>query len=253
MLQEATLQTVCPSCQEELTLGVPMQDLHPRVRSLVKPVGNILVYRISSDEIRQFIMRKAKFYKEEAKVEVIVKYCEKKNSDPHRAYASLRIGFSDDVIEKRNNAGWYEKVGENNGNVRFIEDIFVGMIQKYQYDRKELDNILGNYKNLEKVENKLGMTEAFVEDIKMYTTPRRVPTSNNESWIIFSARAEKVIEDMLENPDTDKVAGKIEIHDVYPINKDVVEFIVYVHPAEMKSQENPYVRRIMMGDTKVKK
>ena len=252
-MSEATINAVCPNCQEELSLEVPMQDLHPKVRSLIKPVGNILVYRISSDEIRQFIIRKAKFFKEEAKVEVITKYCEKKNSDPHRGYASLRIGFSDDVIEKKGTAGWYEKVGGNTGNIRFIEDIFVGMIQKYQYDRKSLDAILGNYKNLEKVENQLGMTESFIEDIKLYTTTRRVPTNNNESWIIFSARAESVISDMLEDPDTDKVGGKIEIHDVYPINKDVVEFIVYVHPKEMTSQENPHVRRIMMGDVKVKK
>lgn len=248
-MSEKVLTVDCPSCNQELNVKVPF----PRVRSLISPVGNILAYRITSDEIKQFITKKAKFFKEGVKVEVITKYCEKKNSDPHRGYASLRIGFSDDVIEKKGKAGWYEKVGESTGNVRFIEDIFVGIIQKYQYSKKDLEQILGNYKNLEKVENQLGMSEAFIEDIKMYTTPRRVPTNNNESWIIFSARAEKVIEDMLEDPDTDRVSGKIEIHDVYPINKDTVEFIIYVHPTEMKSQENPYVRRIMLGDVKDKK
>lgn len=247
------VNTICPNCKEELAIEVPFQDLIPKVRSLIKPVGNILVYRISSDEIKQFIIRKARYFKEDAKVEVIPRYCEKKNSDPHRGYASLRIGFSDDVIEKKGDAGWYEKVGQNTGNIRFIEDIFVGMIQKYQYSKKDLENVLGNYKNLEKVENRLGMTESFIEDIKMYSTPRRIPTNNNESWIIFSARAEEVIKDMLEDPDTDMVSGNVEIHDVYPINRDVVEFIVYVHPMEMKSQENPHVRRIMLGDVKDKK
>ncbi len=247
-MSKEILTVACPNCSQELNVEVPF----PRVRSLISPVGNILAYRISSEEIKQYITKKAKFFKEETKVEVITKYCEKKNSDPHRAYASLRIGFSDDVIEKKGNAGWYEKVGASDANVRFIQDIFVGMIQKYQYSKKDLEQILGNYKNLEKVENQLGMTESFIEDIKMYTTPRRVTTNNKESWIIFSARAEKVIEDMLEDPDTDRVSGKIEIHDVYPINKDTVEFIIYVHPAEMKSQENPYVRRIMLGDAKAK-
>ena len=246
------VSAVCPSCSEELNLEIQLQDLFPNVRSKIKPVGNVLVYRISSEEIKQFILQKAKFYKPEAKVEVITKYCEKKNSDPHRGYASLRIGFSDDVIEKKGQSGWYEKVGADSPNVRFIKDIFVGMIKKYQYSKKNLDDILGNYKNLEKVENQLGMTEAFIEDIKMYTTPRRVATNNNESWIIFSARAEKVIEDMLEDQETDMVNGKIEIHDVYPISKDTVEFIIYVHPQEMKSQENPNVRRIMMGEGKKK-
>ena len=248
-MSEKILSVACPNCKGEFNVEVPF----PQVRSLIKPVGVIPVYRISSDEIKQFITKKAKFYKPETKVEVITKYCEKKNSDPHRGYASLRIGFSDDVIEQKANAGWFEKLGEASSNVRFIEDIFIGMIQKYQYIKKDLEDILSNYKNLEQVENQLGMTEAFIEDIKMYTTPRRVPTNNKESWIIFSARAEKVIEDMLEDPDTDTVSGKIEIHDVYPINKDVVEFIVYVHPAEMKSQENPYVRSIMIGNSKGKK
>jgi hypothetical protein len=252
-MSEVTLNTNCPNCSQEFSLGVPFQDLSPMVRSKIKPIGNIWVYRISSEEIKQFIMRKAKYFKEGTKVEVVTKYCEKKNSNPHRGYASLRIAFSDDVIEKKGSGDWYEKIGEHSGNVRFIQNIFVGMIQKYQYSKKDLENILGNYKNLEKVENQLGMTEAFIEDIKMYSTPKRVPTNNNESWIIFSARAEKVIEDMLEDPDTDMMAGKIEIHDVYPINKDVVEFIIYVHPMEMKSQENPHVRKIMLGDAKAKK
>ena len=252
-MSQIPLNLTCPNCSEVLSVEVPREALYPKVRSLLKPIGDIMVYRITSDEIKQFIMQKAKFYKEEAKVEVITKYCEKKNSNPHRGYASLRIGFSDDVIEKKGSTGWFEKVGQDAGRVRFIDDIFIGMIQKYQYSRKDLEGILGNYKNLEKVENQLGMSEAFIEDIMMYTTPKRLPTVNNESWVVFSARVEKVIEDMLENPDTDAVSGRIEIHDVSPISKDVVEFIIYVHPQEMVSNENPHVRRIMMGDVKGKK
>ena len=69
---------------------------------------------------------------------------------------------------------------------------------------------------------------------------------------MFAARAEKIIEDMLEDPETDKVDGSIEIHDVHPISKDNIEFIVYVHPKEMKASENPYIRKILSGEIKLK-
>ena len=69
---------------------------------------------------------------------------------------------------------------------------------------------------------------------------------------MFSARAEKIIEDMLENPDTDKVEGSIEIHDVHPLTKENIEFVVYVHPKEMRASENPYIRKILSGEIKLK-
>ena len=240
----------CQNCKEEFPVTAPF----PIVRSLIEPIGEIKVYRITSEEIKHFLIQKAKFFKPASRLELVVTYCEKKNSDPHRGHASLRIAFSDDVIEKKAGAGWFDRMGEGEGNIRFIKDVFAGFIQKYQYDRKSLDDILSDYKKLEALENKLGITEQFIEDVKLYCTPRRITTATKESWIFFSARAEKVIEDMLENPETDSVRGRVDIDGrVFPINKDVVEFIVYVHPNETKSSENPLVRQLLLGKGKKNK
>jgi len=238
----------CPSCKKEIPAGM----LFPPNRSKVAPIGNIYVYQITTEEMKSFLVQKARFFKPETKIELVVKYTENKRVDPPKGYASLTVAFSDDVLDKKGDSGWFDRIGENEINPRFIEDIFVGFIRKYQYDGKALDDILNDYRKLEEVEKKIGLTESFIEDIKLYTTPRRISTKNNESWIFFSVRPEKIIEDMLEDPATDAVPGKVEIVSIHPINKGTVEYIVFVHPNEIKSDENPHVRQIMMGGKKKK-
>lgn len=252
-MSEVLLGAACPNCNTDFKLKVESEELYPEVRSLIKPIGNILVYKITSEEMKVFVSQKAKFFKEDVKVELTPRYCERKKSDPHSGYASLRIAFSSDAIERKGKGDWYEKIGEDTNRIRVVDEIYTELIKRYQYDRKELDRILGNYENLEKVENQFGMTEAFIEDIKLYSIPRRLPTINNESWIMVAARADLVIADMLEEIETDKLRGHVEIHDVYSVSKDVVEFIVYLHPIEVKSEDNPYIRKIMTGDIKIKR
>ena len=58
---------------------------------------------------------------------------------------------------------------------------------------------------------------------------------------------------MLTNPATNTVDGRIEIHDVYQIDKDVVEYIIYLHPQEIEYKENAHVRQILLGKEKPKK
>jgi hypothetical protein len=57
----------------------------------------------------------------------------------------------------------------------------------------------------------------------------------------------------LTDVNTGKVPGRIQINDIYPISKEIVEFVVYVHPAQMKTRENPHVRQILLGEEKPKK
>lgn len=253
---EATLHEVCPKCKQKFDMVISNKDLYPLVRSKIEPIGDILVYRISTDEMRAFLIKKSKFFKErydqDIKIELSSRYCEVKDSSPHRSYGSLRIALSEGAVAG-NNSDWYTKIGEDERKIMFTKEVFVGLVKKYQYDRKGLDDLLSNYKQLEDIENKLGATETFIEDIRYYTPPRRIKSNDGKSWIIFAARAENVIRNMLEDPNTGTVKGDIEIHDVYRISKDVLEFIVYVHQNKMKTEENPYVRQILMGDIKPKK
>lgn len=256
-----TFQVECPSCHDQFPVLIPggstTASSIPVVRSKVKPLGQIHVYRITSEEIKQFLLQKARYYNPDIKIELGVKYCEKKNSEPHRAYAALTIAFSDDIIDRKADMGWYEKMGESETNVRIVnteeQPIYGEFIKQYQYNRKELDDLLDDYRQLEKLEDKTGVTESFLEDIRMYTSPRRIATTAKESWIFFSARPEKIIEDMLQDPKTDKVIGRIHIPEVFQINKDVVQFVVYVHPGEMATSENPLVRQLLTGQKEVKK
>lgn len=259
-MQEIKLGNNCPHCGNKVVFGTSVPnnplELAPEVRGKIKPAGSIFVYKISSEEIKAFITEKAKKYVPDVKVEVVPRYCEKKrrrNTEPHHSYASLRIAFSDNAIEKKEDLGWYGKIGESTGNVRVIESLFKEIIQRYQYNRKEIDSWMKSYKTLEELEDGLGMTEAYINDLRMYSTPQRVQTTDRESWIIFSAAAENVIKDMLTSQVTNRLPGRIQIQDVYPITKDIVEFCVYLNTSEVQMRENPHVRQILMGEEKPKK
>jgi len=289
-MQQRIFDVTCPDCRIDFSV----EEDAPYVRSGLSPVGNILMYRINSEMIKEYLIQKVKRYNDRTKLDLVVKFCEKKCKDcgNQRGYASLRIGFSDDIVDRKEDSGWFEDIGSTASNPKIVETVFNQFIKKFRYSREYLDDILANNKKLEYVENTFGMTESFLEDIKMYCTPKRIPTTANESWIIFSARAESVINDMLENPNPYgfknhneggkfyplpeyqtlyeelyvsfkdkniptkklellyKVYGKVEIHSVYPINKDTVEFIIYVHPENMVGREDPYVRKILTGEKK---
>ena len=246
------IETKCPSCKKNLQVEITDEMLAPKVRSLLKPSSIIREYRITSNEIAEFIAQKAKFFRDDIRTEVAVRYCEKKKNEQRRSYASFRIAFSEEVTEHKTNNGWFEKIGETESSVRIIHDVFVGMIEKYRFNKKDLDDILSNYKTLEKLENRLGMSEAYLNDVRHFAIPKRVPLDDGSksAWIIFSARAEKIIEDMLENPDTNKVDGTVIIKDVIQVSKDNVEFVVHVNPNQFIMTENPYVREILFGDKK---
>lgn len=256
--KDFNLQFLCPHCNTEVGVHAEIgsDDLVPDVRSKLRPMGTIAVYKISSEDMKAFITAKARAMIPDVKVEVVPVYCERrrrqKDLEPHRSYASLRIAFSDNVLEKKEDDGWYGKIGETSDNLRFVSSLFHNIIQKYRYDRKTIDRWLDSYKSLEQLEDALGMTEKYINELKMFSTPRRIMTVNKEPWVIFAAAAENVIHDMLTEIETNRVIGRIQIQDVYPVSNDVVEFVVYVHPNELHLKENPHVRQILLGEEKAK-
>ena len=75
-------------------------------------------------------------------------------------------------------------------------------------------------------------------------------TSSKDSWIVFAARPDAVIRNMLTDPSTNKIEGRMEIVSIVPITKDTVEYTVYVHVNETESNENPEVRKLLQSDPK---
>ena len=168
-----TIKTICPICGEKIKFDAEFPDPiienaatdmipTPDVQGKLDPVGNILVYKISSEQMKDFIISKAREHVRDIRMTIVPRYCEKKrknNSDPHRSYASLRIAFSENVIEKKEDLGWYGSIGESSNNVQIHHSIMNNLINKYQYNRKEIDAWLKNYKTLEELEENFGMTE----------------------------------------------------------------------------------------------
>lgn len=256
-MNEVKIKTQCPKCKQDMVLSAEVPDKDaPINRGKLQPVGNIHVYRISSEMIKQWVIQKAKKYCPNIKVEVVPRYCEKKKrriSEPHRSYASLRIAFSEDILEKKEDLGWFGKIAESGDNLKIQPSMFQNIIKLYGYNSRDIDEWMRSYKNLEDLEESLGLTEVYLRELREFVTPQRVKTKDGISWIIFAAAAENIIGDMLTNPNTGVVDGKIQIQDVYEVNKDIVEFLVYLHPAEMKLYENPHVRQILAGDDKNRK
>jgi len=255
-MSEIMIKSQCPKCGEELALKANVPDVMPaQVRSGMQPIGSIQVYKITSEMMKEFIIAKAKKYCPAVKMEIVPRYTERKPrpNEPHRAYASLRIAFSEEAMEKKEDYGFYDQIGESNLTPHLQPSIFQNLIRMYGYNPKDINEWLHSYKNMEKLEEALGITEAYIDDLKKYATPRLVKSNDDHKWIIFSAAAENVIADMLTDVTTNEVAGRIQIQDVYQISKDIVEFIVYLHPATMKIKENPHVRQILLGEEKPKK
>ena len=254
------METTCGGCNSELLINIPddlinsirLSKSESNVRSLIKPIGNILVYRITTDDMKAYLQQQAKYYASGTRLELVPKYTERRSSDgTKKSYASVRIAFSEEVVEKNLPDGFFSKIGNDSSNVRIVKDIWVEMIQKYKFDKDEIEGYLSSYKKLEELEDKFGITEKYLEDVKLYTTPRRFTTTNKESWIVFSARADKIISNMLEDIDTDALNGFLEISSVNVINQSLVEFIVYIHPNVMgKNKDNLYVRKMMESDSK---
>lgn len=254
-MKKIKIEASCPKCKSDIIVSseIDAAALVPVVRSKIVPIGTIPVYKITSEDIRKFIIEKAHKYVPDAKIEVAPRYCEKKRrseTDPHRAYASLRIAFSDNVIENNGSNDWYSQLGESDGSVRLVPSIFIELIAKYRYNKKEIEEWLKSYKTLEKLEDTLGMTEAYINDLKMYATPRAVTTKTKKKWVIFSAAPENVIKDMLTEVGTNKLPGRMQIVDIYPLTDDIVEFLVYMHPEDTTMDEDPYVRQFLIGDNK---
>lgn len=259
-MQEVKLRATCPKCNSNLEVktefpSTPL-ELAPDVRGAKDPDGCIWKYRITSDDLKRFIVEKAKSFVPDVEVEVIPRYCEKKKRkdyEPHRSYASLRVAFSDKAIPVDGDFGWYGEIGENPDDCRVISTLFQGIIKRYAYNPKQIQEWLKSYKIMETLEDSLGMSETYINDLKMYVVPKRIRTTDDKSFIIFAAAAEHVLADYLTDITTNKLPGKMKIVDVYPISQGTVEWLVELDPTEYTVKENPYVRQLLMGDVKGKK
>lgn len=244
----------CPLCDGTFEIRPPGQN---EVKCELEPVGNIRVFKINSEQVQAFLLDKVRLLTEKntTKLEVVTQFGKKANnrSDEskikQRLFTSLKIALSEDVVEGSGTDDYYRKLGQNEMNIEFINPVFKGFIQKFGYNRKALEEEL-SYKDMERIENNLRITEWDIERIKEFIVPKRIVIDSKERWIFFSARTIKVLEDMLTEPGADELNGTIEIAEAYPISNSSVTWVVYLHPLKTEASENPLVRKLLMGQRK---
>lgn len=250
--------TKCPYCDHTILIDTTIraEDVHPTLKSGLVPNGSVLIYKITSADMTQYLSDIVHAFCADARIEVVPRYCEKKThkGEPHCAYASLRIALSDHVIAKNANVGWYGKIGESRDNVQVIDSIFANLISKFKYRREDVDKWM-DYKNLDMLEEHFGITESYLNDLRRFTDIQLVRSNDNRNWVFFAADPTLIIRDMLteapdENGKAGKVAGDIRIMDVRQINKDMIEYTIYLCNEKTSSYENPHVRMLLTGEEK---
>lgn len=247
----------CPKCSTMFKNEMLVEDQQltsPATRCDISPSSNIFVYRITSDDIKDFIIEKAKCLCPDAKVEVAPMYIERKrrNSNTRRiSYATLKIAFSDKVIERHDSYGYYGTLGDPGDGTRIISSMFNEIYQKYRLCDADIDRYLGSYKAMERLEEDLGISEEYLRDLKRCSRPGKIDAANGEKWVFFSASVEKILKDMLSEPVQDPEVAerrRISIEEVYPLSKENVEFVVYLRKgSDADLPEDPMVRQILMS------
>lgn len=259
MSRELKINSTCPHCGKPIvtTFNVTDGAAAPDVRcSNLKPIGTKYVYRISSEQIADYLTEKVREIVPKAKVVLAAKYCEKRRKDktePHRSYAALAIALSDDVVKNGSDRSWFNQVGTTGNNVTLIDDMFTKIIEKFRFDPKDVSAWLDNYKTLEDLENAFGMDETYIRELKKLSVPHRIVGEDGKPWVFFAAEPGKVIRDMLTDPTTGRLMGRANIVDTTRVSRDVVEYIVHLDPNNLDLHEDQSVRAILMGDAKSKK
>jgi len=250
----------CPYCEKAIAVE-NMGDV-PFTRARLTPRNVIKVYNINTDEMKEFIQQKLTQLKEGTKVDLVATFSQPLNREKKRKKKSndfekvkgrgnIRIAFSHHIIEGGEKQDWFLKAGENESHPTIVNTILKNVIEKYSYDRKEIGDALKNYSEMERLETKYGITEEFLRDIYNFCIPKAVSANaGGDLWVLFSAMPEKIIADMLEDPESDdpNSNGLIEIVDVCPVSSGVLEYVVYLHPIDVKREENIFVRKLLMGD-----
>lgn len=250
----------CVHCGKDFITKMEVEPaaLAPNLRGDMRPAGINYEYNVSSDDIKAFIVKTAKQYVPDAHIEIVTRFCEKKkrkDNEPHRSYAAFKIGFSHHVLPNDGeDDSWFRQLGESGSNVMVVKDLWDHLINRWRYDPKFVDDWLKSYKRLEQLEDGLGITEAFINEIKEFNRPRgiKVP-GTNDVWVTFMASPEKILNDFFSDPVTGKLAGRISVADIVQVSKppkEVVNYKIFMNPYQVETTENPHVRQILSGNEK---
>ena len=256
-MKKFATNVTCPMCGAPFINDVHVEEeqlTNPTTRCKIAPSSTIFVYRVTSDDIKAFITDKVKCLCPGVKVEVAPMYIERKsrNSSTKKiSYSSVKIAFSSNAVAHNDAYGYYGKLGEAGDSIRLIPTMFHSIYQKYQIREADINHWLGSYKAMEELEESLGISEDYLRELKKSIKPSRFPDATGVDWIFFAASVERIIQDMFDDPDrdpADSTPTHITIQEVYPVSKENVEFLVYLHVGDVQdSPEDPRVRQLLLN------
>jgi hypothetical protein len=227
-------KTVCPKCQTKLSLDPNLEDVlpSPKLRSGHKPTSELLVYRESTETIRQFLIDKCRAYAPDVNIQLITRYSEKKSrkaNEPHVSYAYFILCMTANEALAEESDDMYIRLGsEGRNNLSFISEIKKHIIDKYSWDYRWVHDTLNSYKDVEKLENQLGITPTMLAEIGKFCDPSIIK-SNNVAWVEVAISAEKVLNDMFMDMSTQKTI-QYKIIDTRLISETNVEYLIHVDP-----------------------
>lgn len=244
----------CPECGKNLQIEAESHETVPTLRCKLEPSARPFEYHITSKQIAEFVTEKARQYAPNVKVEIGVKYCmakKKKDDDEIHSYANFRIAFSEkDILPNNNDLGWYGQFG-NGDNVNVIPSMMKNIIEKYGYNPDYVKKWLSSYEIMEKLEDRFGMSEAYIKDLAEFSHVRRIMANNGgskEPWIMFAAEPSNIIRDMMTDPATGQLPGKLTISAPIELQKDgEIVYTVTLRTETRTYEENPNVRALLMG------
>lgn len=246
----------CPKCGKETLAGIKADPriFAPKIRGDKMPDSVPYRYHVTSEDIKEFILKTARTYVPEVEMDIFTRYHEKKirkgSNEPHRSYAFFKMAFSYHVIKDYNN-GWFQQLGQAGNNVQICDSMMKGLIDRWKYDIKDINKILKSYENMEQLEDTFGITDEFIIDLKEFAVPKGVRVKGGKDiWVFFSASPEAILHDYFTDKTTNKVAGKLSIKQPTMISKDIIDYEVTLDPYIAESAINPHVRQILAKEEK---
>jgi hypothetical protein len=237
--QKITLKTMCPRCKSPLSVEVDSNDVTqiPKLRSKHQPISNVLIYKETTETIKQFLTDKIRSYAPDVSIELLTRYSERKHRDddePHRSYAYFILAMTANEVLTAESDDLYIRLGsEGRDNLSFVSEIKNHVINKYRVDKQWLIDTTRSYKKMEKLEVSLGLNQNMISEMLKFSNPSIIK-SNGTAWVELAISAEKVLDDMFYDRTTNQTLN-YKINDIKPISDNNVQYDIRVDVAAKKT------------------
>ena len=213
-----------------------------------KPDSIIYEYRITTDEMREFVSAKANHLKTNLKAIIAIDIWKRRG----KVYPSMKMSLSEEALKVSSSEySFYHKIAIDKNENNFVDPVTLGLIEKYGFNEKAIRNLLDNSKELDRIEDDFGVNETNINAIREIIKPKAITYNGriDETWYVMAVRPEAIILDMLSEKGTDMVLGDFVISEYIPISKENVEAVVHVKVGNKRKnyKVDPELMKLIMN------